>query len=320
LKFKDLHPVTLVSNTGWNGEKVKAEIRKAENILGKIKYAVSDKESAIKKALELLDMPHVHDITHRVGNILKKIYKDDPEFELFTKNIAKLRLDVQQSKIAYILPPQQRTHSRFINLKPLIKWSVMALECVNQIRSQENKEVNEEETEKKLDWITKNKSLINELNRIIDVIEKIFTLVKSSGLNADTISTCSVMLSKLSGIRSRLLRKEFTIYFDEVLEVIKNSESLSKVLCTSDIIESSFGKYKNNLNKSSINGITDLALYIPALTVELNEKVKEIFEEIETKTVEKWSDDNIGKSLLKQRMEFFSRYEKRGHKKYKKAL
>jgi hypothetical protein len=34
LKFKDLHPVTLVSNTGWNGEKVKAEIRKAENILG----------------------------------------------------------------------------------------------------------------------------------------------------------------------------------------------------------------------------------------------------------------------------------------------
>jgi hypothetical protein len=43
-------------------------------------------------------------------------------------------------------------------------------------------------------------------------------------------------------------------------------------MCTSDIIEIIFGRYKNEFNQNSTNGITDMALIIPAMTSKLNEE------------------------------------------------
>ena len=43
-----------------------------------------------------------------------------------------------------------------------------------------------------------------------------------------------------------------------------------KILCCSDVIESTFGKYKNELSKNPMCGITDLVLIIP----EFNDNLK----------------------------------------------
>jgi hypothetical protein len=49
-------------------------------------------------------------------------------------------------------------------------------------------------------------------------------------------------------------------------------------MCTSDIIETIFGQYKKELNQNPMNGITDIALIIPAMTSNLdkNEIMKAI--------------------------------------------
>ncbi|MCK4662482.1 MAG: hypothetical protein KAT68_06435, partial [Bacteroidales bacterium] len=127
LTYKDIVTVLQVSKSGWNAEKVSKEIQRAQTMLGKIQYAVSDKGASISKALELCQIPQIHDITHRVGNILKKVYKNDEEFINLTKQANILRKKIQQTKWAFLLPPNQRAQSRFINLRPVIKWSVKML-------------------------------------------------------------------------------------------------------------------------------------------------------------------------------------------------
>ena len=119
LNFHDVLPIVQVSKSGWNAQKVKIELEKAIEILGTIKYAVSDKGASINKGLELCGIPQVHDITHRIANILKKVYKKDSEFESYINKVSRFRLQIQQTKWAYLLPPQQRSQSRFLNLKPI---------------------------------------------------------------------------------------------------------------------------------------------------------------------------------------------------------
>ncbi len=81
----------------------------------------------------------------------------------------------------------------------------------------------------------------------------------------------------------------------------------NKILCTSDILESSFGKYKNYISDNPMAGITNLALCISAFTSSLSEdELKESLENTTMKDIEKWTDENIGTTLLKKRRSVFS--------------
>ena len=124
--------VLQISKAGWNGVEISKEVQRAQSMLGKIKYAVSDRGASITKALQLCKIPQIHDITHRVGNILKKVYKKDEEFIKLTKQASVLVKRIQQTKWAFLLPPNQRTQSRFMNLKPIVKWSVKMLKCLEK--------------------------------------------------------------------------------------------------------------------------------------------------------------------------------------------
>jgi hypothetical protein len=72
-----------------------------------------------------------------------------------------------------------------------------------------------------------------------------------------------------------------------------------KILCTSDIIESTYGKCKNELSKNPMSGITDLVLIIPAFTINLTiDIVNAAIDNGTVKTLEKWKKENLCNSLI----------------------
>jgi hypothetical protein len=297
LKYKDVEVITLKSKQGWNSETISIEIKIAESKLGKILYAVSDRGSSITKALFLCNIRQIHDISHRTSNILKKIYNIDIEFNEFTKSLATLRQQVQQSKIAYILPPQQRAKCRFMNLKPLSEWSLKAIKLLEQ-------ETTTNEIINKLQWLKNKEAFILEMQDIMKVVEEIFVLTKSKGLNTNTIKQCRKYLNSLKTQKGKTFKQLLNVYFDEVIELRLDEK---KILCSSDIIESLFGKYKMIAGLNSMNGITDISLSIPALTSNIDiDEIKKIMETINMKSLHEWSCENIGDSLLKQRCGVFN--------------
>lgn len=305
LNFQDVLPILQISKSGWNAQKVKIEIERAKEILGSIKYAVSDKGSSINKGLELCGIPHVHDITHRIANILKKVYKNDNEFTCYLDKLSTLRLQIQQTKWAHLLPPQQRSQSRFLNLKPMMEWGIKIL---GYLEKYGEKGENRDETgaiKEKLQWIIEKEAFIREINQVLDVINKIFKLVKNQGICKETVIKCNQFVDELKSTRGEKIKEEIMLYLNEVITTIKGEK---RILCTSDIIESAFGMYKNNISKNALNGITNLSLCIPANTNKIEPiEIKQIMEMVEIKMIKKWTEENIGDSILRRRKRAFAK-------------
>ena len=81
---------------------------------------------------------------------------------------------------------------------------------------------------------------------------------------------------------------------------------INNILCTSDILESAFGKYKNYVNKNPMAGITNLVLSIAAFTSNLDKReIKAAFESVRTLDIKLWTENFIGKTLFQKRREVF---------------
>jgi len=85
------------------------------------------------------------------------------------------------------------------------------------------------------------------------------------------------------------------------------------IVCTSDILESAFGKYKNYVSCNPMAGITALVLCIAAFTCPLTPQViTEALEQIREQDVTRWACIYLGPTLLKKRRDAFSGSQKCG--------
>lgn len=302
LKYNDLECLSLKISSSWKGEDIKNVLDEISNEVGTIKYAIADMGNAIRKSLNLSAIPHVEDLTHKLSWIIKRLYEKDERFISYTKKLANLRRTLPLSKISYISPPAQRVHSRFMNLKPILDWGISVIKML--------KEKNELFDEKeKLNDILIHEEFINELHQIVEIAIYIQETLKNKGLSRKTIKeTKNIFPKQTTNSKINSFKQEVVTYLHRMLEIAKNKES-KKLLCSSDILESSFGKYKSYINNNRSIGITGLSLTIPAFISNFTNKDEVIKAMQNTKTmdVDKWRNQNIGKSLLKRRLEVFKK-------------
>jgi hypothetical protein len=298
LKFQDLVPLREIVKYKWNGEIIKDEINDLREELGSIKYAVGDYGGAIRKGLKLLKIPHIHDLTHKIALILEKLYKNNKSYNEVIKNMSEMRVKYAQSKIAEIIPPKQRKKSRYQNIKKISDW------CYKSIMYIENcKDINCEIYEK-LKWVLNYKSFITELSRINKTISNIEKILKHNGLSNKTVDECSMLLEKLGFESGQVLKDKIIEYFSETKKLLPKCK---KILISSDIIESAFGKYKNYVSQNPMAGVTNLILCISAFTASLTKKeIKKALENTTINDVKEWTKNYIGKTLLQKRRQLLS--------------
>lgn len=294
LQYHDLQPLLITSKKKWSGEIIKDYFKDLENSLGKIVYAVGDYGSDIKKGLELSDIIHIHDITHEIALIIGSIYKKDKQYLELTRKMAEMRMKLGQTSSSHIIPPNQRKKSRYLNIDSISKWAIKALRFIENNRRVEDKSVIEN-----LHWIKEYKDFIEELSVINETICQVEKIVKNNGISKSTIKKCSAIINKLISKKAIILKLKLHEYFNKVVKALPNVE---KILCTSDIIESAFGKYKNYLSSNPMACLTNLSLCIAAFTCSLNEnEVKLAFESVKMKEIKEWTEKNIGTTLFKMR-------------------
>jgi hypothetical protein len=114
---RDMTPLVVKSRESWTGEQIFNEIEYCKKQLGDIVYATTDGGSALKKALRLAKIPHIYDVTHAIASILEKLYREDGTFTKLTKDMGVMRLKLCCSQYAHVMPPNQRSKSRFLNLE-----------------------------------------------------------------------------------------------------------------------------------------------------------------------------------------------------------
>jgi hypothetical protein len=299
LTTQDMTPLIVKSRESWTGEQIAAEIAYCKQQLGSIIYATTDGSSTLKKALRLSGIPHVYDLTHAIAIMLEKVYKKDEIFMKLTKAMGVMRLQLCCSQYAHIMPPNQRSKSRFLNLDIISGWGA------NIINILDNKQIKKEERDL-LAWVYELKPFILEIQNIMSLIERLSVLLKHNGLNQKTYKDClKILESSQKSTKQKIFKTLFVEYLDNNMK--KRPTKRETLLCTDDIIETIFGRYKNELNQNPMNGITDMALIIPAMTSSLNkEEIMKAIDGNTVKQIKQWQKDNLCDSLSVKRNEFYN--------------
>lgn len=93
----------------------------------------------MNKGVKCAQMSHHHDISHSLGMYLERAYKDQPDFKEYVKLMTNSKFKYNMTKIAYLLPLNQRTISRFMNPSSWVKWSSKMLEVYHTLNADEHK-------------------------------------------------------------------------------------------------------------------------------------------------------------------------------------
>ncbi len=298
LRFQDLEALALVAKDKWDGEVIRDCLIELKGEIGNIIYAVGDYGRDIKKGLELAEIKHVHDISHKFALILKKIYEKNEDFQELMRKAAQMAKKLAQTEFAYIIPPKRRTKSRFQNMDIIVTWAAKVLKRLKGRKI-------EKEVREKIKWVKKYQQLIEELSEINKVIRKIEKMLKTSGLSKKNVKKCRLILKNLTTENGRTVGKEISEYLKGTILLLPENDS---ILCSSDILESSFGKYKNYLSNNAMAGLTNLVLCIAAFTSSLEKcEIKEALETTTVAEVKQWTRQNVGEeTLLQKRRKFLA--------------
>jgi len=293
LVLHDMIPVLVKSKERWTAEEIAAELKEVKQLLGNVIYAVTDACSSLKCGLRKAGINHVYDITHAIAISLENIYKKDCEFKEYATMAGMMRLRLCCSRYAHLIPPNQRSKARFLNIDTVSKWGIQALAALKR------NDMTKEEREQ-LEWIREKELFILELDKVMGFAEEISILLKNKGLSKTTKRQCITILKKCKGGRLSQFRQCIITYLNNNIQQI--SKRAETILCCSDIIETTFGKYKNELGKNPMSGITDLALIIPAFTSKLTaEEVKNAIDSCSVKDIVKWKQNNLCNTLMAKR-------------------
>jgi hypothetical protein len=290
----------------WNGEGVGAQLRKASEKVGRNPlYVISDNASIMNKGVRCAELSHQHDISHSLGMYLERTYKEKSDFKEYVKLMSESKAKYNMKKIAYLLPPTQRTIARFINLSSWVKWSSKMLDIYHTLNVNERKVFS---------FIPANASLIDELSDVTECIERIEYICKHNGLSKITICQCQNVIEKyllrgnlrmieLGKCIIEFLRKETMLIGTDV--VVHNNSS--------DIIESIFGRYKARKSTNKLNGVTPYILFVPIYTRLINEKqalkfdFKVALEDKRIGDIETWAKKNLSPNLVQLRTKQFKK-------------
>ena len=130
LKLQDLKPLLVKSKERWTGDDVAEQFNIVKEQLGEILYAVTDLGSTLIKGLRESNISHVYDITHSIAIGLERIYKNDDDFKDYVNLMGIMRSKKCCSKYAHLIPPNQRSKSRFLNIDIIANWGIKALNAL----------------------------------------------------------------------------------------------------------------------------------------------------------------------------------------------
>ena len=256
VKHEDVEVLYVGSSGEWKGETI-ADILREINGKNGVSYVVSDQGTNLKKAYNLCEYTHIEDCTHILSNFLKHIYQNDSTFEGFRKLIGVTRKAWFLSKDkSQFMPPSMRGKLRFANIFPCVDWAK------RQLDNWEKLENLKESVTKNLAFLKEHQSFIEELEEVTKVFKLVGEILKNKGFGE---AQKKLILQELP---TESPFKNVLIFAQNVKDYLgKLSEKSGQIgsdflLCSSDIIESFFGKFKQKICPNSPHKLTEFIFTI----------------------------------------------------------
>lgn len=303
LQAKDIHVLQISIDTSWNGEAIAKELTALQSKGYKIAYSVSDEGNNLKKGISTCSIVRLSDCTHAFGNILKRHYEKSAEFTAFIKACNVLRKQVVITTHSFLSPPTMRSKAKFLNLWERAQWAYQLVTLVEQKSTKLTSLMYQ-----RLAWMKDYKELISKLYLRCQTINKLYKILKNKGLSNNTADACRTILKKEyvqnGGGKNDFFVTGVRTYLDQQLQHL-TTLSVERVVCSSDIIESFFGKYKERAKKAG-KLVTQDCLCIANFSEQFTEKeIKRAMEKVKIVDLQEWKKQHCPENIRMKRKTLF---------------
>jgi hypothetical protein len=264
----------------------------------------------IKSGIEKFCQVHkqtcfTYDIKHKGASVLKRELENDHSWKSFIQDASKTSKKVQQTPLAHLAPPNQRSKARYLNVDTLVNWGRNTLTYLDSLQDASHCEYDLKVIHEKLGWLHQYRDHFVQWKELIDVVKSVEDYIKFTGLYLG----CHIDLSEhldmnLTTQRANNVRNELVCFVQKLSLDARDGERL---LGSSEIIESVIGKLKSLEQDQSGSGFTGMLLSLPAmLSRTTHDVIQKALESVPTKKVFAWVKENIGQSVQSKKKEVLS--------------
>jgi len=308
LSHEAVEPIELVPVEQSNGEVVYQQLEQAVAKIGGVPRAiVSDHGTDLKAGIDKFCQRHpqtssIYDIKHKTAAVLKHELEQDADWLAFTQWANQTGRRVQQTALAALTPPNQKTKARYMNLEELVQWGQAMLALLDQPPTQVKLSLDPEQVQEKLGGITSFRSQLEEWGELLEIITTAESFVRHHGLYADAHRELKTQLrGRAHTQRTRRVRDELVAFV--AVEETKARPG-ERLLGSSEIIESVLGKMKRLEQDQAKSGFTGLILGLSAMvSTTTREVIQKALETVPTKQVLAWCRETLGRSVQAKRRE-----------------
>jgi hypothetical protein len=303
LTYEDMEPLELLPVTRSNGALVYDQLRCVKEKTGIPREILADKGADLKLGIELFCADHpqtssIHDIKHGMALLLKKELEKNTSWKDFTKQCKRSKQQLYQTDLAFLVPPNQRSKARFMNVEPLVDWGNKVLEFLKKEDEEMALYGNVNAVKEKLFWLKDYAIRLEEWNHMMAIISCTEDFIRTRGIYKEAPVELENKLNTLNKNEP---------FKTKVIDFVKTQASHAKpgehLLGSSEIIESLFGKQKNIQKEQSKSGFTGLLLSLAAIVSKTTkEVVQQALVSVRTKTIYEWYEENIGETLQSKRI------------------
>lgn len=283
----------------------------AERVGGNFLANVLDQGSDIKMGARLFQKNHstvklLHDISHKLSNIMEHELKDDKNWSAYIQQLNMTRKRVYQTELSALMPKKQREKARFMDISYLVYWP-------ERIKGSKAKgflsSISEDRYKDYMGWIDGFIILLDQWSFMVSTVKLIKETVRIYGYSMDVYIYLKMIFDE-AAIEEECLQKFVIKCLNTLFEEVEKLDEGQTLIGSTEIIESTFGKYKA-INEG-LHGITGNILGICTfIGREKNAKdIQEAMEKCSVKKATEFMKQKFGQTLSSLRKRFFPGFKR----------
>jgi len=309
LRHEDVEPIALYPVQTSNGEVVYQQLTAALAHTGVPREILSDGGSDLQAGIVQFQQAHpetqaIYDIKHKTALVLKHELAEEALWKAFTQQAAQTKQRVQQTPLAFLAPPTQRRKARYMNVDILIRWGTKVLAYLAQPHQTGERQVSEEQLAGAYGWLHEFCEALQDWAELLQIVETTEQWVRSQGLSPGAAHALAPQLTALvrTARGQRVAQHLLTFVETEAAKAAPHE----RLLGSSEVIESVFGKLKRLEQQQARSGFTGLVLTVGALVAPTTpEVIYQALETVSTSQVRQWCQQHLGPSVQAQRQQAF---------------
>lgn len=312
LTHQDLRVLTIEPGVSWKRDDMARSYEKLGERIGfplavVIDGAVELREGAVVLQKHRKNTLILGDFKHYAANVLKRIIGGSPAFVQFTSQVGSTRSAIQQTELGHLTPPSLRLKARFMNMAATLAWAQMVLWQLAHPYSKARREISVARMNEKLSWLKEFREDISRWNACQAVVSASITFINEQGLFAGAANQLAAKLKSLSTCDDS---REVT---HQLLNFVRESEVKlaegDRLPMSTEILESSFGLFKQLERQHSKGGFTSLLAAFGALLKPATpESIRNDFARVSVQTMRTWVRDNLKTTLVSKRQTAFREF------------